>query len=126
MKQTNFFMQVRSVFPSLALLLMAVIPVVESIDWMYYINIVLILMLFALWLILAAWSCRINKKQFLKYLYDGSLKESLLDVAISIVGLQISYSTASEWGSFWWLMLAVTVCSFIASLFDNNKIRNEK
>lgn len=107
-------------------MLMAVIPVVESIDWLFYTNIVLILMLFALWLVLAVWSYQINKKQFLRSMSDISPKEALLDVAISVVGLQTSYSTASDWDSFWWLMLAVTVCSFIACLFDNNKIKKEE
>ncbi|MBR2017563.1 MAG: hypothetical protein IKA00_09795 [Prevotella sp.] len=112
----RFALMAKSVFPRIALLLIAVLPVVESSDKMFYTNVVLIFLLFASWVICAARVYNIDKTQFIKYMTD-SPKDALLDIAISVVGLQIYYSTAPlSTVSFWWLILAIAVFELIAVL----------
>lgn len=110
----RFALMAKSVFPRIALLLIAVLPVVESSDKMFYTNVVLIFLLFASWMICAARVYNIDKSQFVNYMTD-SPKDALLDIAISVVGLQIYYSTAPQSTvSFWWLILAIAVFELIA------------
>lgn len=110
----KFALMAKSVFPRIALLLIAVLPVVESSDKMFYTNVVLIFLLFASWVICAARVYNIDKSQFINYMTD-SPKDALLDIAISVVGLQIYYSTAPQSTvSFWWLILAIAVFELIA------------
>lgn len=110
----RFTLMAKSVFPRIALLLIAVLPVVESSDKMFYTNVVLIFLLFASWVICAARVYNIDKSQFINYMTD-SPKDALLDIAISVVGLQIYYSTAPQSTvSFWWLILAIAVFELIA------------
>lgn len=110
----GFALMAKSVFPRIALLLVAVLPVVESSDKMFYTNVVLIFLLFASWVICAARVYNIDKSQFINYMTD-SPKDALLDIAISVVGLQIYYSTAPlSTVSFWWLILAIAVFELIA------------
>lgn len=110
----RFDLMAKSVFPRIALLLIAVLPVVESSDKMFYTNVVLIFLLFASWVICAARVYNIDKSQFINYMTD-SPKDALLDIAISVVGLQIYYSTAPlSTVSFWWLILAIAVFELIA------------
>lgn len=110
----RFALMAKSVFPRIALLLIAVLPVVESSDKMFYTNVVLIFLLFASWVICAARVYNIDKTQFINYMTD-SPKDALLDIAISVVGLQIYYSTAPQSTvSFWWLILAIAVFELIA------------
>jgi len=110
----RFALMAKSVFPRIALLLIAVLPVVESSDKMFYTNVVLIFLLFASWIICAARVYNIDKTQFINYMTD-SPKDALLDIAISVVGLQIYYSTAPlSTVSFWWLTLAIAVFELIA------------
>ena len=110
----RFALMAKSVFPRIALLLVAVLPVVESSDKMFYTNVVLIFLLFASWVICAARVYNIDKTQFINYMTD-SPKDALLDIAISVVGLQIYYSTAPlSTVSFWWLTLAIAFFELIA------------
>lgn len=110
----RFALMAKTVFPRIALLLIAVLPVVESSDKMFYTNVVLIFLLFASWVICAARVYNIDKTQFINYMTD-SPKDALLDIAISVVGLQIYYSTAPlSTVSFWWLILAIAVFELIA------------
>lgn len=110
----RFALMAKSVFPRIALLLIAVLPVVESSDKMFYTNVVLIFLLFASWVICAARVYNIDKTQFINYMTD-SPKDALLDIAISVVGLQIYYSTAPlSTVSFWWLTLAIAFFELIA------------
>ncbi len=110
----RFALMAKSVFPRIALLLIAVLPVVESSDKMFYTNVVLIFLLFASWVICAARVYNIDKTQFINYMTD-SPKDALLDIAISVVGLQIYYSTAPQSTvSFWWLILAIAFFELIA------------
>lgn len=110
----GFALMAKSVFPRIALLLVAVLPVVESSDKIFYTNVVLIFLLFASWVICAARVYNIDKTQFINYMTD-SPKDALLDIAISVVGLQIYYSTAPQSTvSFWWLILAIAVFELIA------------
>ena len=110
----RFALMAKTVFPRIALLLIAVLPVVESSDKMFYTNVVLIFLLFASWVICAARVYNIDKSQFINYMTD-SPKDALLDIAISVVGLQIYYSTAPlSTVSFWWLILAIAVFELIA------------
>lgn len=114
MNFNKFALMAKTVFPRIALLLIAVLPVVESSDKMFYTNVVLIFLLFASWMICAARVYNIDKSQFINYMTD-SPKDALLDIAISVVGLQIYYSTAPQSTvSFWWLILAIAVFEFIA------------
>lgn len=111
----RFALMAKSVFPRIALLLVAVLPVVESSDKIFYTNVVLIFLLFASWIICAARVYNIDKTQFINYMTD-SPKDALLDIAISVVGLQIYYSTAPlSTVSFWWLILAIAVFELIAA-----------
>ena len=90
------------------------LPVVESLDWLFYTNVVLVFLLFVLWIICAARVYNIDKTQFINYMTD-SPKDALTDIAISVVGLQIYYSTAPQSTvSFWWLILAIAVFELIA------------
>lgn len=110
----RFTLMAKSVFPRIALLLVAVLSVVESSDKMFYTNVVLIFLLFASWVICAARVYNIDKSQFINYVTD-SPKDALLDIAISVVGLQIYYSTAPQSTvSFWWLILAIAFFELIA------------
>lgn len=110
----RFTLMAKSVFPRIALLLVAVLSVVESSDKMFYTNVVLIFLLFASWVICAARVYNIDKSQFINYMTD-SPKDALLDIAISVVGLQIYYSTAPQSTvSFWWLILAIAFFELIA------------
>ncbi len=110
----RFALMAKTVFPRIALLLIAVLPVVESSDKMFYTNVVLIFLLFASWVICAARVYNIDKTQFINYMTD-SPKDALIDIAISVVGLQIYYSTAPlSTVSFWWLILAIAVFELIA------------
>lgn len=114
MNFNKFALMAKTVFPRIALLLIAVLPVVESSDKMFYTNVVLIFLLFVLWVICAARVYNIDKSQFINYMTD-SPKDALLDIAISVVGLQIYYSTAPQSTvSFWWLILAIAVFELIA------------
>lgn len=114
MNFNKFALMAKTVFPRIALLLIAVLPVVESSDNMFYTNVVLIFLLFVLWVICAARVYNIDKTQFINYMTD-SPKDALLDIAISVVGLQIYYSTAPQSTvSFWWLILAIAVFELIA------------
>lgn len=114
MNFNKFALMAKTVFPRIALLLVAVLPVVESSDKMFYTNVVLIFLLFASWVICAARVYNIDKSQFINYMTD-SPKDALLDIAISVVGLQIYYSTAPQSTvSFWWLILAIAFFELIA------------
>ena len=114
MNFNKFALMAKSVFPRIALLLIAVLRVVESLDWLFYTNVVLVFLLFVLWVICAARVYNIDKTQFINYMTD-SPKDALLDIAISVVGLQIYYSTAPQSTvSFWWLTLAIAVFELIA------------
>ena len=110
----RFALMAKTVFPRIALLLIAVLPVVESSDKMFYTNVVLIFLLFASWVICAARVYNIDKSQFINYMKKKK-KDALLDIAISVVGLQIYYSTAPlSTVSFWWLTLAIAFFELIA------------
>ena len=114
MNFNKFALMAKTVFPRIALLLIAVLPVVESLDWLFYTNVVLVFLLFASWIICAARVYNIDKSQFVNYMTD-SPKDALIDIAISVVGLQIYYSTAPQSTvSFWWLILAIAVFELIA------------
>ena len=114
MNFNKFALMAKTVFPRIALLLIAVLPVVESSDKIFYTNVVLVFLLFASWVICAARVYNIDKTQFVNYMTD-SPKDALLDIAISVVGLQIYYSTAPQSTvSFWWLILAIAFFELIA------------
>ena len=86
----------------------------EELYHLYYKNVVFIFSLCASWVICAARVYNIDKSQFINYMTD-SPKDALLDIAISVVGLQIYYSTAPlSTVSFWWLTLAIAVFELIA------------
>lgn len=120
MEMTNkkIFLSIRSTLPRFALLLYAVIPLIESNDWAFYICMFFIFAIFALSIIYSMGMYLKNSKEFISYIV-GSKRDHLYDLTIAVLGIIISCSMNVVNRSYFWIF--VLVFSIIALACPLNK-----
>ncbi|NCC10891.1 MAG: hypothetical protein EOM31_10400 [Bacteroidia bacterium] len=111
---------IKSTLPRLALLLYAIIPVIESYDWLFCVSMFLIIVLFVLSIIYAIQIYLKNSKEFLVYL-AGNKRDNLYELAIAIVGIIISYSMNVVNRSYFWAFVLVLAIIELVWPLNKNK-----
>lgn len=107
-----------SSLPRLVLMLGAIWPVIEKIDWLFYTCFVLISLSFLIFVTGSIIVCNKDHKKVLGIW--GNSRDNLYDVYISITGIAICYSMGlSDRAYFWWFAL---IASILIILFPNKKL----
>lgn len=105
----------------LILLFVAILPVTESKDWLFYTVSVLIIGLFIMHVIYGIKQLCRQEKYFLCIM--GNLRSELIDLMVDIAGLMVAYSMDyTGYIRFWWFMIAVTLVGILLQL----KLKNQK
>lgn len=114
-----------SYLPRIALLLYAIDPILANYDWAFFVNSVLIILLFILSIIGYGKIYTKNKAYFLKSLI-GNTAANIYDLIVAIIGIALSYYMHFDNRAyFWWFVLifAIVELLFPTKIIVKNKER---
>lgn len=121
MKKIDFKKDLSSVMFSLLLFQLALLPIYETIDIVFYLVSVLMILCGVIGVANCVLSIVKDKRSFVLNLTSRSIF-SYLEVVTAFLGLMISYSFHSNTFNFW---IFILVCSLIFILMPNRPIKSD-
>jgi hypothetical protein len=113
---------VMTYMPRFAMLIWALSPLTENIDWLFYTSSIIIITSFLIFVVGAVRVYGIDRRDFLAYIY-GTRIDNFIDLFISVTGLLVCCFVVGHQLLIFWAFLVIA--DILQLMFPNKMLRKE-